>query len=340
MVGFLGKKEKEFYLGTIKPKKVYDTITSLLKDAPADPYLKKRLRMIISSHSIISEIPFRAEIKARTTFLAGGSLINCTIFSEGTKTYLTITSSFPSKKWDGIIHTRNIKRLYGELRFRLEAKDKSTVDEVLQPSEKIMGNLSPIEFDGLELTSLITTSRIFLCRNKIIVREIAPFKIDNINLERERSKMWIYLAYSGSILIIPFIIMNIIFFIINPYSGPYYFPLTFFRISLPFILIGINMTILGLILSYQYFLVIQERGESINIYAKKKILNQLEEIIHHLKRQSPHLRYSLDKPVHLDEKEPLLSQSPAETKPCPLCGAKNRFTEEYCKECGASLYLI
>ncbi|NVM29244.1 MAG: zinc ribbon domain-containing protein [Candidatus Helarchaeota archaeon] len=336
----MGKKEKEFYLGTIKPKKVYDTIISLLKDAPADPYLKKRLRMIIASHTIISEIPFRAEIKARTTFSFSGtgmSNITCTIFSEGTKTYLTITSSMPSTLWDGRIHTRNIKRLHGELRFRLEAKDKSTVDEVLQPSEKIMENLSPIEFDGLELTSLITTSRIFLCRNKIIVREIAPFKIDNINLERERSKMWIYLAYSGSILIIPFIIMNIIFFIINPYSGPYYFPLTFFRISLPFILIGINMTILGLILSYQYFLVIQERGESINIYAKKKILNQLEEIIHHLKRQSPHLRYSLDKPVHLDEKEPLLSQSPTETKPCPLCGAKNRFTEEFCKVCGASL---
>ena len=334
----MGKREKKFHLGTIKPEIVYDTLVSLLKDTPADSYLKKRLSMVIKSYSVISEIPFRAEVKAETIWFSttGGSYITCYVFLEGVNTMLTITSSIPGSSMRRI-NARNIKRLYGELHFRLEASDKPTLDEVLKPSEEIIEKIHPIEHEGIELSSLITNSRILLCRERIIVREIIPSKINNINLERERSKLWIYLAYSGLAFAIPLSIITIMFFIINPYTGPFYFPLTFLGVSLPFILIGAGLTVLGFVLSYQYYLVIQESGESFNIYAKKKILTHLEEIIHYLKRQNLHLDYSWDAPVQKDEKRPLLTQIPEKTKSCPLCGVTNQSSEAFCRECGASL---
>ncbi len=278
----MGKKIKEFRLGEVPPEKIYNMLVNLLRSAPINQYLRYRLRMKLISHSILSDEPFSAVIKAETLlrFLENTQDITCKIFSQGGETILTIESAISVKPaiLDGQLHLKNINRLYSELKFRLDSVGKPKLKDTLQSNEKIIEYFFPIEYQGNEFFSILTNYRILLCRNQIIFTEITPQKINSVTLVKEWTNEYITAFYVGGVILACFGILSLIYLILGGF-----FSMMALYFSLPITIFGgVLPIIVGIIISFKKYLLIEETGTSLKLYASRKSLSKLNKWLQYL----------------------------------------------------------
>ena len=135
---------REFDLKDVSPQKIYNLLIEVFKEAEVDPYLNRRLKMKLITHEITSANPFTAEVKAihGRKWYIGQEDIHCSIFIREGKTLLKITST---KRYGGrgsrvtAIHEENIKRLYGELQFKLGSVENPHLE--VQPLGRLQADL-------------------------------------------------------------------------------------------------------------------------------------------------------------------------------------------------------
>ncbi len=202
-------------------------------------------------------------------------MVTCSIYQEGRKTILKIqsTSTIAPSAFDFITHEENIKKLYGELRFRLDSKGKPKLKEVLRSEETILKKLFPIEYQDVQFFGYITNSRLLISRNKLVFVEIAPLQVKNISLNKERNKKGGPYFYGGGILTTLFTILLLPFLFIP------YVRVIMLGICVPFILLGVILIIAGVKSSYDLALLIQTTTDSFKLSAQKKYLLEIENVL-------------------------------------------------------------
>ncbi len=312
----------------------------ILKESETDPYLRERLDMKFIGQKTLSSTPFSTEIRAihGLKWYVNKQLIVCSIYLQEHRTILKIESAaLYNQYFDAYLHEENIRKLYGELRFRLESAEKPKIDEVLYPDEKIFHQFHPVEYQDIQFDSLITNSRLLLSRNKLVFAEINPKTIQNITLEKEWSRKSItsiQLLLVGITFITIFGIMSLIF-LLTKMPAVFYF----LEISIPImIFVGLIPIIVGIAIGYDSYLLIQA-DESIKLFSKKAILRTINTLLNEM--ASGKIRAIDSHPVTFQKEaeEPIKSISQREkiTKACPLCGAKNPSNMDFCEKCGAAI---
>jgi hypothetical protein len=288
----------------------------------------------------LSSTPFSTEIRAiqGLKWYVNKQLIVCSIYLQEHRTILKIESAaLYNQSFDAYLHEENIRKLYGELRFRLESAEKPKIDEVLYPDEKIFHQFHPVEYQDIQFESFITNSRLLLSRNKLVFAEINPKRIQDITLEKEWSRKSItsiQLLLIGIIFITIFGIMSLIF-LITKMPAVFYF----LEISIPImIFVGLIPIIVGIAIGYDSYLLIQA-DESIKLFSKKAILRTINTILSEM--ATGKIR-AIDAPPLILQKEEekslkSIDRTPEIMKTCPLCGAKNPGNIDFCEKCGAAI---
>jgi len=234
--------------------------------------------------------------------------------------------------FDYYIHERNINRLYGELRFKLDSFDKLPLIERLA-DEKILWNLWPLEYQFLEFNGTITPSRLLLHKNQLVWTELPLHEISTLTRGKENTKKGKPGFAIGISLIILYAVMTTVVTII---SSP---PLPGFYWSFsPFLIAGIISLLIGLLITFDHYLLISTPTESFKIYAKRPILFELHSLLS--VRHPYHLDNSNAAPLpsHLKIQLPLTPHPPlAPEKFCPFCGMKTPTNAPFCPKCGSSV---
>ena len=166
--------------------------------------------------------------------------------------------------------------LYSELRFRLEAAGKPTLEEVLLPDEKVMDHFFPVEYQEIEFFGVITSSRILLCRNKLIFVKINPKNVTAASLGKEKTNRGAPYFYGGGICLTMFCVLALIFIIIGGPWSPIYS-----IILIPSLIIGVLLLTGGILTTYNLFILIQQKGDSFKLIAQRKVLDKLRDVINY-----------------------------------------------------------
>ncbi len=330
----MGKKMKEFDLGDIPPARIYELMVQILKEASIDPYLRKQLAMELKDHKILSTIPFSAELTAIQGLkrYLKPQFILCAISSQGQRTILKIESYALQQAFDAYIHEGNIKKLYSELRFRLESEGKPKLDEILHPDEEIINQFHPVEYQDIQYDSYITNFRLLLCRNNLVFVEINPKGVQDIVLQKVWNRKSTPLLMVGIIFLTIFGIMSLIFSVTSFASG-------FLALSIPIIIfLGVIPTIIG-IASHDFYLLINYIDGPIRLYSKKAILRTINALLSAM--ATGKISAIEAPPITLQKKAEELTKplsSIAETmKTCPFCGTKNPSNVVFCEKCGTAI---
>ncbi len=327
----MGKKSREFNLGALDPHKLYNILVDLLSDATINRRLNYRLRMRLKSHSITSEEPFHAEVHAlQGSWFEYKQEVTCTINQEGEKTTLKIQSAprYRKQAFDAYIHKQNIEKLYGELQFRLNTPGKPKLNRVIQSGEVLVQRLYPIEYQNVDFVCSITNSRALLSRDLLVFAEIKPKRIRKMTLGKEKNKRGHPLIYMGAIFAGLFTIMLI----------PFYISALSILISLPFIILSNILIVVGILISYDRFALIETTNTAFKLYAKGNILTRLIQLLGGMKTGAvPSITTpSLDFASSSEELSLPNAATPLE-KFCPFCGMKNAPDSAFCEACGAAI---
>ncbi|NVM53536.1 MAG: hypothetical protein HWN66_07505 [Candidatus Helarchaeota archaeon] len=269
-------------MGNTPPQEIYNTLVKILIEAMTDSEMKYRINMSLEAHSILSEQPFLAKVRAIQGSHNEGE-VSCiiTIREDTTMLIIESVSRYPSYGrymyawYPRSKHRKNINNLYGELDFRLKNADKPLLDKILSPGEKIIKTFFPIKHEGEKLKCTITDTRILLSRSSFFLNEIGHRSINSISLDREKKEYDIatkIILIVGIVLII-IATITLIRALLDP-SG--FFP----GIELSIVLYALGLPLFSvLIKSYNDFLIIQTGGKSYHFATIERVLLELKNIL-------------------------------------------------------------
>ncbi len=321
-------------MGPVSSRELYDLLVKILLESLTDAETNCRINMALDSHSILTEEPFLAKIRAMGG-QSNNTEISCFIAAKNDRTNLTIevVDKLPYYPY-GHYHTINLKgfvnNLYGELSFRLTNTDKPSLSETLLPSEKIIQTIFPLTCEGTILKSTITESRILFSRSSKVIKEINHSEIDSLSFEKEKEYTIVnkVLRYVGVILLIISGTLSFLAFI----------DLGFLDLLFLLIFFGIISLLIGIIPVYNDYILLKVRGESFEIYSNITLLHQFQSVLESLKTGRSEYTSSIQPEEKLEaEITPLESQSPPMEKTCLYCGANNPSQSVFCDRCGAAL---
>jgi hypothetical protein len=279
----------------------------------------------------LSKEPFHAEIHAlQGSWFEYKQAITCSIRQADEKTILKIESAptYRKRVGDVYLQEQNIKKLYGELQFRLNAAGKPKLNRIIQPGEVLVQRLYPMEYQNADFVCSITNSRALLSRNMLVFAEINPKTIREMTIGTEKNKRGFPLIFMGALFAGLFGIMALSLF----------FSWLFILFSIPIIIIGNILIVVGILISKDYFVLIETTGDSFKLYAKKRLLITLIQLLGDMKTgaaptiTTPPLGFASTS----EEPPPPHAVFPLE-KFCPFCGMKNAPESAFCKECGAAI---
>lgn len=325
---------KEFDLGDIPPAHIYELMVEILKEASIDPYLRKQLHMELKEHGIVSTLPFSAELEAIQVLFpaARPQFISCSISSQEGSTILKIESYAIQQAFDAYIHEGNIKKLFGELRFRLESEGKPKLDEALHPDEMIINRFHQVEYEDVQFDSYITNSRLLLIRNNLVFLDIDTKWIHNLALQRMWNRKSIPLLMVGFIFLTIFGIMSLVLSVTGISAN-------FLTYSIPIIIfLGFVPIIIGSA-SSNFYLLINYKDGPIQLYSKKAILRAINTLLNKIKTgKTSAINLPLATPQREEQKSIEYLSAIRETmKICPYCGTKNPSETDFCEKCGAAI---
>ena len=276
------------------------------------------------------------EIQAvqKFTRLDMGQMITCSISRWDKHTILKIRSEAISIRqgFDYYIHERNINRLCAELRFKLQSMDKPLLEEHLA-DEKILQELSPLEYQFLELTGTFTPSRLLLHKNHLIWLELPLHDISTITRGKDNTKKGKPAFFLGILFTLLYIGMTTIITLTTSTISPG----LYWGFS-PFLIAGIISLIIGRLITFNHYLLIGTPTESYKLYAKRPLLFELQSLLSG--NQPPPLDNShITPPIppFKIELSPTSHSAYASEKLCSFCGMKISTDAPFCPKCGSSL---
>ncbi len=334
------KHSKEFNLGNIPARKIYDLLVEILLECVKDPEVRDWLNMSLESSSIFSEAPFLGQIRA----FAGSqntAELTCVVTSESNNTKLNIQSvaRYPQLGWGyryGYYyrprHKRYIAALSNELFFRLNNPDIISLDQTLRVDEKLIYPLMPVYYNELRMICSLSNSRILFSRCKKVSQTIEYSQIQAISRgkiqtesQRRFQKIFLYAGFTTLSLFILFLILQ--------FSNLYNFA------GLLFVL-GFHTLIalpIGLSGSYHGYLSIQTQKETFNFRLDGPRYPEFLETLNQLLQNSK----GPGTPLGMSDLGKNIGSLPSPTELITegiycQCGAKLPPKSLFCHKCGAS----